>query len=93
MNQPELSASLLAADGMCLGAEAQAMLAAGCARLHLDIMDMHYVNNLSFGPWLCEGLRQLGITAPLDVHLMTSPVDELIRAFAAAGASEITFHP
>ena len=93
MNQAVFSASMLAANSACLGAEAKAMVAAGVERLHLDVMDMHFVPNLTFGPWLCQMLRDEGITVPLDVHLMTQPVDALICAFAKAGASEITFHP
>lgn len=84
---------MLAANGAKLGEEAKAMVAAGADRLHLDIMDQHYVPYLSYGPWLCQALRDEGVTVPLDVHLMTSPVDGLIDAFAKAGATEIGFHP
>lgn len=89
----EIAPSLLAANGAKLGEEAEAMVAAGADRLHFDIMDQHYVPYLSYGPWLCQALRDEGITVPLDVHLMTSPVDGLIDAFAKAGATEIGFHP
>lgn len=93
MHPKVFSASMLAANGAHLGAEAQAMVAAGVERLHLDIMDQHFVPNLTFGPWLCQCLRDEGVTVPLDVHLMVQPVDALIEAFAKAGATEITFHP
>ncbi|MES2218199.1 MAG: ribulose-phosphate 3-epimerase [Pseudomonadota bacterium] len=88
-----LSPSLLAADFARLGAEAEAVLAAGADMLHLDVMDNHYVPNLSVGPLVCEALRKYGINAPIDVHLMVNPVDALITEFAKAGASYITFHP
>jgi ribulose-phosphate 3-epimerase len=88
-----LSPSLLAADFARLGAEADAVLTAGADMLHLDVMDNHYVPNLTVGPLVCESLRKYGITAPIDVHLMVEPVDELIIQFAKAGATYITFHP
>jgi ribulose-phosphate 3-epimerase len=88
-----LSPSLLAADFARLGAEADAVLAAGADMLHLDVMDNHYVPNLTVGPMVCEALRKYGINAPIDVHLMANPVDNLIVEFAKAGASYITFHP
>jgi ribulose-phosphate 3-epimerase len=88
-----ISPSLLAADFARLGEEANAALKAGADMLHLDIMDNHYVPNLTFGPMVCEALRKYGIEAPLDVHLMTRPVDRLIIEFARAGATYITFHP
>jgi ribulose-phosphate 3-epimerase len=88
-----IAPSLLSADFARLGEEAKAVLDAGADMLHLDVMDNHYVPNLTVGPLVCEALRKYGITAPIDVHLMTSPVDELIHQFARAGASHITFHP
>jgi ribulose-phosphate 3-epimerase len=88
-----LSPSLLAADFARLGEEAEKVLAAGADMLHLDVMDNHYVPNLTVGPMVCEALRKHGINAPIDVHLMVQPVDHLIIAFAKAGASYITFHP
>ncbi len=88
-----IAPSLLAADFARLGEEAQAVLSAGADMLHFDVMDNHYVPNLTLGAMGCQALRNFGITAPVDVHLMVSPVDELIRQFAAAGADFITFHP
>jgi ribulose-phosphate 3-epimerase len=88
-----IAPSLLAADFARLGDEANAVLQAGADVLHLDVMDNHYVPNLTVGPMICEALRKHGITAPIDVHLMTRPVDQLIIDFAKAGASYITFHP
>lgn len=85
--------SLLSADFARLGEEAQAVLDAGADMLHLDVMDNHYVPNLTVGPLVCEALRRYGITAPIDVHLMANPVDRLIVDFAEAGATNITFHP
>ncbi len=85
--------SLLSADFARLGDEANAVIAAGADMLHLDVMDNHYVPNLTVGPLVCEALRKFGVTAPIDVHLMTKPVDSLIEEFAKAGASHITFHP
>jgi ribulose-phosphate 3-epimerase len=88
-----LAPSLLAADFARLGEEAQAVLTAGADILHLDVMDNHYVPNLTVGPLVCAALRKYGIKAPIDVHLMTKPVDNLINDFAHAGASHISFHP
>ena len=91
--QPIFSASLLAANWTEFGKEAQAMLAAGVEWLHIDVMDNHYVPNLTFGSMICQALRDYGVTAPIDVHLMVSPVDSMIEQFLKAGASIITFHP
>lgn len=88
-----LAPSLLSADFARLGEEAEKVLAAGADMLHLDVMDNHYVPNLTVGPLVCEALRRYGIKAPIDVHLMVKPVDQLITDFANAGASHITFHP
>ena len=88
-----IAPSLLSANFAKLGAEAEAVLAAGADMLHLDVMDNHYVPNLTVGPLVCESLRRYGITAPIDVHLMVKPVDQLIVDFAKAGATNITFHP
>jgi ribulose-phosphate 3-epimerase len=85
--------SLLSADFAKLGEEAAAVIKAGADMLHLDVMDNHYVPNLTVGPLVCEALRKYGITAPIDVHLMVKPVDKLIVDFANAGATAITFHP
>jgi ribulose-phosphate 3-epimerase len=88
-----IAPSLLSADFANLGKEAKAVIDAGADMLHLDVMDNHYVPNLTVGPLVCEALRRYGIKAPIDVHLMTKPVDRLIIDFANAGASQITFHP
>lgn len=94
MKQPELIApSILSADFARLGEEVDNVLAAGADVVHFDVMDNHYVPNLTIGPMVCEALRKHGVTAPIDVHLMVSPVDDLIRMFIDAGASYITFHP
>ena len=93
MKKKTLCASLLSADFARLGEETRQVIAAGSDRVHLDIMDNHYVPNLTMGPLVCRSLRNFGITAPLDVHLMVSPVDDLIRQFIDAGATAITFHP
>ncbi len=88
-----IAASLLSADFAKLGQDATAVLDAGADLLHLDVMDNHYVPNLTVGPLVCTALRQYGIRAPIDVHLMARPVDKLIVDFAEAGASNITIHP
>ena len=92
--QPTVIApSILSADFARLGAEVDAVLAAGADWVHFDVMDNHYVPNLTIGPMVCEALRRHGVTAPIDVHLMVEPVDRLIPDFAQAGATEISFHP
>lgn len=88
-----IAASILAADFARLGAEVEQVLAAGADMIHFDVMDNHYVPNLTIGPLVCAALRKHGVTAPIDVHLMVKPVDRIIADFAAAGASYITFHP
>jgi len=88
-----IAPSILSADFARLGEEVEGVLAAGADVIHFDVMDNHYVPNLTIGPLVCAALRKRGIKAPIDVHLMVQPVDELARAFAAAGASWISFHP
>lgn len=90
---PWIAPSILAADFARLGEECEAVLEAGADVIHFDVMDNHYVPNLTIGPMVCKALRRHGIRAPIDVHLMVSPVDDLIGLFAEAGASMITFHP
>ncbi|HUO96606.1 MAG TPA: ribulose-phosphate 3-epimerase [Steroidobacteraceae bacterium] len=91
--QPFIAPSILSADFARLGEEVEAVLAAGADLIHFDVMDNHYVPNLTIGPLVCEALRKRGIQAPIDVHLMVRPVDRIVPDFAAAGASWITFHP
>lgn len=94
MMQPYLIApSILSADFARLGDDVSQVLAAGADVVHFDVMDNHYVPNLTIGPMVCQALRKYGITAPIDVHLMVEPVDSIVPQFAEAGASIITFHP
>ena len=93
MNTNHIAASILSADFARLGEEVEAILVAGADRVHFDVMDNHYVPNLTIGPLVCRALRDYGITAPIDVHLMVQPVDRLIEDFAQAGATAITIHP
>jgi ribulose-phosphate 3-epimerase len=88
-----IAPSILSADFARLGAEVESVLAAGADLIHFDVMDNHYVPNLTIGPLVCEALRRYGITAPIDVHLMVKPVDRLVTDFARAGATWISFHP
>ena len=89
----QIAPSILSADFARLGAEVDAVVEAGADMIHFDVMDYHYVPNLTIGPLVCEALRKHGVTTPIDVHLMVTPVDGLINDFAQAGASSITFHP
>jgi ribulose-phosphate 3-epimerase len=93
MLPPVIAPSILSADFARLGAEVDAVLAAGADWVHFDVMDNHYVPNLTIGPLVCEALRRHGVTAPIDVHLMVEPVDRLVPDFAKAGATWISFHP
>jgi ribulose-phosphate 3-epimerase len=88
-----IAPSILSADFARLGEEVEQVLASGADWVHFDVMDNHYVPNLTIGPMVCQALRDHGVTAPIDVHLMVEPVDALIGMFADAGASVISFHP
>jgi len=90
---PSIAPSILSADFARLGEDVRAVLDAGADIVHFDVMDNHFVPNLTIGPLICEALRKHGIEAPIDVHLMVEPVDRIIPDFAKAGASYITFHP
>jgi ribulose-phosphate 3-epimerase len=91
--EPLIAPSILSADFARLGDDVRAVLDAGADIVHFDVMDNHFVPNLTIGPMICEALRDYGIEAPIDVHLMVEPVDRIIPDFARAGASYITFHP
>jgi ribulose-phosphate 3-epimerase len=93
MLQPWIAPSILSADFSRLGEEVRTVLEAGADIVHFDVMDNHYVPNLTIGPLVCEALRKAGVTAPIDVHLMVKPVDRIVPDFARAGATWITFHP
>ena len=93
MPQAIIAPSILSADFARLGTEVEAVLAAGADWVHFDVMDNHYVPNLTIGPVVCKALRRHGIKAPIDVHLMVDPVDRLVPEFAEAGATWISFHP
>ena len=91
--KPYIAPSILSADFSRLGEEVDSVIQAGADIIHFDVMDNHFVPNLTIGPLVCGSLRKYGIKAPIDVHLMTEPVDSLIKDFATAGATYITFHP
>jgi len=93
MPVPVIAPSILSADFARLGAEVEAVLAAGADWVHFDVMDNHYVPNLTIGPLVCKALRKHGVKAPIDVHLMVEPVDRIVPEFAEAGATWISFHP
>ena len=90
---PQIAPSILSADLARLGEDVSKVIAAGADWVHFDVMDNHYVPNLTIGPLVCEALRKHGVTAPIDVHLMVEPVDALVPMFAKAGATHISFHP
>jgi len=93
MQTPWIAPSILSADFARLGEEVASVLSAGADIVHFDVMDNHYVPNLTIGPLVCEALRKHGVTAPIDVHLMVKPVDRIVPDFARAGATWLTFHP
>jgi ribulose-phosphate 3-epimerase len=93
MQTPWIAPSILSADFARLGEQVDAVLKAGAQVVHFDVMDNHYVPNLTIGPLICEALRKYGVEAPIDVHLMVRPVDRIVPDFAAAGATYISFHP
>ena len=93
MQTPWIAPSILSADFARLGEEVDAVLKAGADIVHFDVMDNHYVPNLTIGPMVCEALRKHGVKAPIDVHLMVKPVDRIVPDFAKAGATNISFHP
>jgi ribulose-phosphate 3-epimerase len=93
MSQHWIAPSILSADFARLGEEVDAVVSAGADVVHFDVMDNHYVPNLTIGPLVCEALREHGVRVPIDVHLMVKPIDRIIPDFAAAGASYISFHP
>ena len=93
MHEPWIAPSILSADFARLGEEVKSVLDAGADLIHFDVMDNHYVPNLTIGPMVCEALRNCGVTAPIDVHLMVKPVDRIVPDFAKAGATWISFHP
>ncbi|HZF16571.1 MAG TPA: ribulose-phosphate 3-epimerase [Steroidobacteraceae bacterium] len=93
MQPPFIAPSILSADFARLGEEVEQVIAAGADLVHFDVMDNHYVPNLTIGPLVCEALRKHGVKAPIDVHLMVKPVDRIVPDFAKAGATYITFHP
>ena len=93
MQPTVIAPSILSADFARLGEEVDNVIAAGADWVHFDVMDNHYVPNLTIGPLVCEALRKHGVTAPIDVHLMIEPVDRIIPDFAKAGATDISFHP
>ncbi len=93
MLNPVIAPSILSANFACLGDEVDSVIHSGADWIHFDVMDNHYVPNLTIGPLVCTALRNHGVTAPIDVHLMVTPVDALIEEFIKAGATSITFHP